>query len=104
MPKRWTARERRILGSLKTPAHIQRYLDELEYDLAEGAASPRVVMHTERAHCYGGALFACAALRELGHRPRMMFIDAVSDDGHCIALYQEGDVWGAVAKSNFTTI
>jgi hypothetical protein len=104
MPKRWTARERRILASLKTPAHIQRYLDELEYDVGEGATSPRVVMRTGQAHCYGGALFACAALRELGHRPRLMFIDAVSDDGHCIALYQEGEVWGAVAKSNFTTI
>jgi hypothetical protein len=102
--KRWTARERRIFASLKTPSHIQRYLDELEYDIGEGAASPRVVMRTGKAHCYGGALFACAALRELGHRPRMMFIDAVSDDGHCIALYQEGEVWGAVAKSNFTTI
>ncbi len=106
MPKRpqWTARERRILASLKTPAHIQRYLDELEYGTGDGATSPRVVMQTGEAHCYGGALFACAALRELGHRPRMMFIDAVSDDGHCLALYQAGDAWGALAKSNFTTI
>ena len=104
MPKQWNARERRILASLKTPAHIQRYLDELDYDIGEGGASPRVVMRTGQAHCYGGALFACAALRELGHRPRLMFIDAVSDDGHCIAVYQEGDAWGAVAKSNFTTI
>lgn len=106
MPKRpqWTARERRILAALKTPAHIQRYLDELEYDTADGAASPRVVMRTGKAHCYGGVLFACAALRELGYRPQMMFIDAASDDGHCIALYQIGDAWGSVAKSNFTTI
>jgi len=106
VPKRpqWTARERRILASLKTPGHIQRYLDELDYDTADGAASPRVVMRTGKAHCYSGVLFACAALRELGHPPRLMFIDAVSDDGHCLALYQVGDAWGALAKSNFTTI
>ena len=106
MPKKpqWSARERRILASLKTPAHIQRYLDELDYDTVDGATSPRAVMQRGKAHCYGGALFACAALRELGHPARMMFIDAVSDDGHCIALYQVGDVWGSIAKSNFTSI
>ena len=37
----WTANERRILSALKTPAHIQQYLDELEYDETAGAASPR---------------------------------------------------------------
>ena len=54
MPKRqWAASERRILAALKTPAHIQRYLDELEYDTGDGATSPRVVMRTGKAHCYG---------------------------------------------------
>lgn len=101
---RWSARELRILRSLKTPAHIQRYLDELPYDEADGAASPRTVMRREKAHCYSGMLFACAALRELGHPPQLMFIDAVSDDGHCLAVYQQGDTWGSIAKSNFTTL
>jgi len=102
--RRWSERERRILASLKTPAHIQQYLDELEYDEADGAASPRAVMRSGKAHCYSGVLFACAALRELGHPPRLMFMDAVSDDGHCIALFQNGGAWGSLAKSNFTTL
>jgi hypothetical protein len=100
----WTAAERRILATLKTPADIQRYLDELEYDTEDGAASPRVVMRRGKAQCFSGVLFACAALRELGHPPRLMFIDAVSDDGHCLAIYQNGEKWGALAKSNFTTL
>ena len=33
-----------------------------------------------------------------------MYMDAASDDGHCLALYEIGGLWGAVAKSNFTTI
>src|SRR5260221_10098504 len=33
-----------------------------------------------------------------------MYMDAASDDGHCLALYETGGLWGAVAKSNFTTI
>ena len=100
----WTARERRILASLRTPAHIQRYLDELEYDECGGADSPRYVMRAGKAQCFSGVLFACAALRELGYPPRLMYIDAVSDDGHCLAVYEQGGLWGAVAKSNFTTL
>lgn len=100
----WTAKERRIFARLRTPQHIQRFLDELPYDECGGASSPRVVMRQGKAQCYSGVLFACAALRELGYAPRLMWIDAVSDDGHCLALYQSGGVWGSVAKSNFTTL
>ena len=57
-----------------------------------------------QAQCYSGVLFACAALRELGHRPRLMWIDAVSDDGHCLAIYQRDGLWGSLAKSNYTTL
>lgn len=101
---KWTVRERRILASLRTPAHIQRFLDELEYDEKGGAASPRVVMRYGKAQCYSGVLFACAALRELGHAPRLMWIDAVTDDGHCLALYENAGLWGSIAKSNYTTL
>ena len=104
MPRGWTATERRILAKLRTPEHIQRFLDELPYDKKGGAASPRKVLRNNKAQCYSGAIFACAALREMGYAPRLMWFDAVSDDGHCIALYQSGDLWGSVAKSNFTTI
>ena len=100
----WTTRERRILAGLRTPAHIQQYLDELDYDEVGGADSPRAVMRMGKAQCFSGVLFACAALRELGHPPRLMYIDAASDDGHCLALYETGGLWGAIAKSNFTTL
>ena len=104
MARGWTKNERRILAKLRTPAHIQQFLDELQYDPKGGAASPRKVLRTGMAQCYSGALFAAAALREIGYTPQLMWFDAKSDDGHCIALYQIGDLWGSVAKSNFTTI
>jgi hypothetical protein len=100
----WTARERRILAALRTPSDIQQFLDQLDYDERAGAASPRAVMRAGKANCFSGVLFACAALRELGHPPRMMYIDAAYDDGHCLALYESGGLWGALAKSNFTTL
>lgn len=105
MPQRaWTARERKILGGLRTPAHIQTFLDELPYDEKGGATSPRVVMRDGKAQCYSGALFACAALQELGYAPRLLWFDAVTDDGHCLALYEHDGLWGSVAKSNYTTL
>src|SRR5205085_7951154 len=100
----WTPRERRILAGLRTPAHIQCFLDELEYDENAGIASPHVVLESGKAQCVSGVLFACAALRELGYPPQLMYIDAVTDDGHCIAVYERGGLWGGVAKSNFTTL
>lgn len=101
---KWTIGERRILRGLRTPAHIQSYLDELAYEEKSGAASPRKVMRTGRAQCFSGALFACAALRELGYPPRLMYMDAVSDDVHLLAVYEKDGLWGAVAKSNYTTL
>ncbi len=105
MPRlRWTTKERRILAGLRTPALIQQFLDEIAYDVRAGAVSPRAVMRDGKANCFSGVLLACAALRELGHPPRLAYIDAAYDDGHCLALYEKDGLWGAVAKSNFTTL
>ena len=104
MSTQWSASERRTLARLRTPAQIQQYLDDLGYDSRGGAASPRAVMQQKKAQCYSGALFAAAALRELGHPAQIMWIDAVNDDGHCLALYQRNGLWGSIAKSNFTTL
>ena len=82
---RWTTKERRILAGLRTPAHIQQFLDHLAYDERAGAASPRAVMHDGKANCFSGVLLACAALREIGYPPRLAYIDAAYDDGHCLA-------------------
>lgn len=101
---RWTNAERRILRGLRTPAHIQQFLDELDFEPKGGASSPRKVMRTGKAQCYSGSLFACAALRELGYPPRMMYIDAVADDVHCVAVYEKDGRWGAVSKSRFTML
>ena len=101
----WNTAERRLLAGLKTPAHIQKFVDELEYDENAGAASPRVVMRTGKAQCLSGVFFAAAALRELGYAPRLMYIEAVQDDGHCLAVYESsGGLWGSIGKSNFTTL
>ncbi len=83
---------------------IQRFLDGLPYNVDGCCRSPREVLRVGRAHCMDGALFAAAALRRLGHPPLLMDLRAVNDDDHVIALYRDGRLWGAVAKSNTTLL
>jgi hypothetical protein len=91
----------RTLASLKTPARIQRFIDELTYQYADTAWSPQRVLRERKGHCMEGALVAAAALRVQGHLPLLMDLEGVRDDDHVIALYRERGLWGGIAKSNF---
>jgi hypothetical protein len=96
-----TAGEQRVLRGLRTPSRIQRFLDELEYQYADTAGSPRRALRERKGHCLEGALLAAAALRVQGHRPLLMDLEAVRDDDHVVALYRERGLWGGIAKSNY---
>jgi hypothetical protein len=62
------------------------------------------VAHEKSANCFEGALFAAAALRRLGHAPLIVDLYAVNDDDHVLAVFRSKGAWGAVAKSNTTTL
>ncbi len=96
-----TAQNLRTLRALKTPARIQRFIDELEYQYASTAWSPQRVLRERKGHCLEGALLAAAALRVNGHRPLLMDLEGVRDDDHVVALYRQHGLWGGIAKSNF---
>lgn len=98
----FTRSELRTLRALKTPAGIQRYLDDLPYNLAITARSPRKVLHDHTASCLEGGIFAAAALRAIGFPPLIFDLEADHDTDHVIAIFKVGGRWGAVAKSNFT--
>jgi hypothetical protein len=99
----WTKSELRFLRSLNSPAKIQRFLDEVPYNLANTAWSPRLVMQKKTAHCLEGAFFAAAALRANGYPPLILDMEAVRDTDHVIAVFQQGKAWGAIASSNYAT-
>jgi hypothetical protein len=101
----FTAEERAVFRSLKTPLKIQKYLDQLAYNKeehGETCRSPRRVIRDATAHCMEGALFGAAALRMLGHAPLLLDFEAVRDDDHVIAIFRTDGHWGALAKSNYT--
>ena len=100
----WTPEERRFLNTLKTPYDIQKFLDSIPYSADPIYRCPRSVMRDRKAHCMDGSLFAAAALRRLGHQPLLMELKAVRDDDHLLAVFSHDGHYGAVAKSNFTTL
>lgn len=89
------------LRGLKTPAQIQKFVDELAYQYANTAGSPQRVLRERKGHCLEGALLAAAALRVSGHPPLLMDLEGFHDDDHVVALYREHGLWGGIAKSNF---
>ena len=59
------------------------------------------MIRDRRAHCFDGALFAAAALQQIGHPPVIVDMLAENDDDHILALFRRHNRIGAVAKSNF---
>ena len=98
----FTRSELRRLRALKTPAGVQRSLDDLPYNLIFTARSPQKVLRDRTASCLEGGIFAAAALRVLGFPPLIFDLEAEQDTDHVIAIFKLRGHWGAVAKSNFT--
>lgn len=91
------------LRRLSPPWRIQKFLDELDYDVrGEGCRSPRRVLRERKVQCMDGALFAAAALRVQGQKPLILDLEAVQDDDHVLALYRVKDRWGSIARSNYS--
>jgi hypothetical protein len=97
----FTPAELRKLRALRTPAGVQRFLDEIPYNLGYTGRSPRKVLHERTASCFEGGVFAAAALRVLGFPPLIFDLEAERDTDHVVAIFKVRGHWGAVAKSNF---
>ena len=83
----FTASELRTLRALKTPAGIQRFLDDLPYNLDFTARSPKRVLHDRVASCLEGGIFAAAALRVIGFPPLIFDLEADKDTDHVVAIF-----------------
>jgi len=93
-----------VPGEIDTPFKIQLFLNSIAYDPDPECRSPFFVLQEKKAHCFEGALFAAACLRKLGYSPLLVDLRSDNDDDHVIAVFCKNGWWGAVAKSNFTTL
>ena len=98
----FTARERRVLNRLRTPAAVQAFLNALPYNTERGGEtlrSFRGVVRTGTAHCFEAALFAAVALEQHGYPPLVLSFESVDLLDHVIFVYRERGRWGSVARS-----
>ena len=100
----WNKEELKFLKEMDEPIKIQSFLNSINYNPDPVCRSPRWVIKKYSAHCFEGALFAAACLQNIGFKPLLVDLKAFNDDDHVIAVYKQDKYWGAIAKSNFTTL
>ncbi|MSR87681.1 MAG: hypothetical protein EXS69_00720 [Candidatus Zambryskibacteria bacterium] len=97
-------KEWQLLKSLNTPAKVQDFLNSLKFNFEKNGETHRSVsevLKSNEAHCFEGALVASAALWIQGRKPMLLDLVTVHPDfDHVVALFKEGEFWGAVSKTN----
>ena len=98
-----TREETVTFRKLNTPGKIQDFLTAMPVNFepdGDTCYSARMALAMHRCHCIEGAFIAAAALL-LHCRPALLMdFQAVGDDDHVLALFQDGKHWGAISKSN----
>jgi hypothetical protein len=106
----FTPQEYARLSRLSTPVKIQDFLDTVPMNWEKKGdthLSPRRLLQEKKAHCIEGALLAVAALWIAGEPPLIMNLSSrlgKGDVDHVVALYKRGGFWGAISKTNHSSI
>jgi hypothetical protein len=100
----FTPRERALIRRLRTPQHVQRFLNRLPYNTEPppGRAtlrSFRGVVRNHTAHCLEAALAAAVILEQHGYPPLVLSFESIDQLDHVLFVYQRGGRWGSVARS-----
>lgn len=96
--------ERRLVGRLRTPALVQRFLNALPYNTEpppERAKlrSFRGVVRHRTAHCLEAALAAAVLLEQHGYPPLLLSFESIDDLDHVLFVYRRRGRWGSVGRS-----
>ncbi|MPZ40455.1 MAG: hypothetical protein GEU95_20865 [Rhizobiales bacterium] len=98
----FTPAERRLIGRLRTPEAVQRYLNRMRYNTeprGDTLRSFRQVVRRGTSHCLEAALFAACVLEQHGYPPLLLTFESVDGLDHVLFLYRRNGCWGTVARS-----
>ena len=99
----FTANERRLIASLRTPLAVQRFLNRLPYNSEPGGRATlrgfRGVVRHGRAHCLEAALFAAVVLEAHGYPPLVLSFESIDALDHVLFVYRRNGRWGSIARS-----
>ena len=100
---KFTGAERRLVGSLRSPLAVQRFLNRLPYNNEPGGRATlrsfRGVVSHGCAHCLEAALFATVVLEQHGYPPLVLSFESIDELDHVIFVYRHRGRWGSVARS-----
>ena len=97
-----TPKERELVGRLRTPNHVQAWLNALPYNSEAGGEtlrSFRGVVRTGTAHCLEAALSAAVVLEQHRYPPLVLSFESIDLLDHVIFVYRTRTGWGSVARS-----
>lgn len=64
-----------------------------------------MVLQENKAYCLEGAFLAAAIFWYHGNRPLIFYLKTIEPDyDHVLALFREGNNWGAVSKTNYPVL
>jgi hypothetical protein len=100
----FTARERRLIGRLRSPRAVQSWLNALPYNTEPppgGATlrSFRGVVATGTAHCLEAALSAAVILEQHGYPPLVLSFESIDELDHVLFVYRTPSGWGSIGRS-----
>jgi hypothetical protein len=100
----FTPAERRLIGRLRTPELVQRWLNRLPYNTEpppRGGTlrSFRQMLRHGKAHCLEAALAAACILEQHGYPPLVISFESIDGLDHVIFVYRQRGKWGSVARS-----
>jgi hypothetical protein len=87
---------------LRTPALVQRWLNDLPYNVERGGETLRGfrgVVRRGTAHCLEAALTAAVILEQHRYPPLVLSFESIDLLDHVIFVYRGPRGWGSVARS-----
>lgn len=105
----FTKKEIALFESLDTPAKVQDFINKIPINFEPGGKetikSPLMVLRTNSAHCFEGALLAAYIFSLHGRQPLILSLNAKKPDSHhVIALFKQQGYWGAISKTNHAVL
>jgi hypothetical protein len=104
-----TFAELKLFRRLNTGKKIQDFINKIPINFEENnkdtCYSPRKVLKENKCHCIEGAILAALILRVNGHSPLLVDLTANNKDfDHVIAVFKKQKKWGAISKTNHSTL
>jgi len=104
-----TFAELKLFRRLNTGKKIQDFINKIPINFEENKKdtcySPRKVLKENKCHCIEGAILAALILRVNGHSPLLVDLTANNKDfDHVIAVFKKQKKWGAISKTNHSTL